>query len=398
MKLDEILNKELDAIKKQGLYREIKVLDYPAALEVKINGKFYLNLASNNYLNYAEHPEIKEAAINAINKYGTGSTGSRLITGTTPLHDKLERTISNFKSTESAMFMSCGFITNVSTISALAGKQDVIFSDELNHASIIDGIRLSGAQKFIYKHNNTPELEELLKQHRQKYNRALIITDTIFSMDGDRADLVKLIELKNKYKCIIMVDEAHATGIYGKTGAGLAEELSLSKNIDIQMGTFSKAIGIEGGYIAGSKLLIDYLRHNSRGFIYSTAPSPAIAGAIIKAMEIVKEDRSSRELLKKHIDYFKSRIIELEKRTALSLIPTDSAIFCLNTGNVDNTMLFYKEMFEKHHILVSAIRPPTVKTSRIRICLSAGLTKASIERTLLAINNSISTLDKPKHD
>lgn len=391
MQFEEFLNAQLDEIKSKNLYRNPLTLNYPAAKYFELEGRKILNLCSNNYLCYAEHPEIKQAAIEAINKYGTGSTGSRLITGTTPLHTLLEEKIAQFKNTEAAMFLSCGFIANISTIPALMHENDVIFSDELNHASIIDGIRQAKVDKYIYNHNDLNHLEDLLSANRNKYNKSLIITDTIFSMDGDTAPLKELVDLKKKFNSILMIDEAHATGVFGDTGAGLAQELNLTQDIDIHMGTFSKALGVEGAYIAGSKNLIEYLRHKSRGFIYSTAPSPAIVGAVIQAIELVQQDKERRQKLRKNIDYLKKRLKEIQSEK-FCLIPNNSAIFCFIIGNTEETMQFQKKMLEEKNIFAIAIRPPTVKTSRIRLCLNSELTKDELNQIILDINNCLLSL------
>ena len=385
MDFNDFLTSELNNIKENNLYRELTILDYPAGIWVHIQNGKYLNLCSNNYLCYANHPDIIIALAISADKYGIGSTGSRLISGTSPVYHELENKIANFKKTPAALFMSCGYVANVSTIAALINEQDAVFSDELNHASIIDGIRLSRANKFIYKHNDMNHLEMLLKQHRHKYNKAMIITDTIFSMDGDRALLAETVGLKEKHDCFLMIDEAHATGILGRKGAGLAQELNLTQDIEVQMGTFSKAIGVEGAYIAGSSDLIDYLKHKSRGFVFSTAPSPAIAGAVIKSLEIIMNDFSSRTLLWANVKYFKSELIKLQKEVNIKLIEGDSPIFCIIVGNTEETIEFQKRLFDEYSIYTKAIRPPTVKTSRIRLCLSSLLTQDNLDHVIVAI-------------
>lgn len=383
MILKEYLKYQMDKIKAGNLYRRQTILENPAAVRVKIGGVNYLNLCSNNYLALADHPDIKQAAKEAIDACGTGSTGSRLITGTTPLHDQLERQLAAFKGADAAMFISSGYVANLSTIAALLDDNDVIFSDELNHASIIDGIKLSRANKYIYKHKDSAHLEELLVSHRSNYSKAMIITDTIFSMDGDRCLLKELISLKEKHDAFIMIDEAHATGVIGHNGSGLASELNLTSKIDIQMGTFSKALGVEGGYIAGSRDLIDFLRHKSRGYVFSTAPSPAIAGAVLKAIEIVSIDPAPRKKLWTLVNSFKEKIVSIP---SISLIPNDSPIFCLNVGDIDRTVLFENLMAEDYQIFVKAIRPPTVKTSRLRICLNAALSEDDLDYITCAIS------------
>lgn len=382
----EFLNDELTKIKKQNLYRNLVEIDCPSETYVQIRGKKVLNLCSNNYLNYANHPDIKKAAIEGINQYGLGSTGSRLTTGTTPAHTELEEKLAKFKHTEAALYMSCGFVANFSTIAALVDKNDVIFTDILNHASIIDGIRLSKANRIIYKHNDMEHLESRLKNNRSNYSKALIVTDTVFSMDGDCCKLEEIINLKNKYNAFLMVDEAHATGILGPNGSGLAHSLGLNNQIEIQMGTLSKAVGIQGAYIAGSNCLIDYLRHKSRGFVYSTAPSPALTKALIKAIDLLMNDNLSRKKLWDNIKYFKEKILELDN---VQLIQTNSAIFCLEVGDIDQTLAFQTEMFNKYNIFVSAIRPPTVKTPRIRICITSALTKEILDSAINAMKNTI---------
>ncbi|MEW5821247.1 MAG: pyridoxal phosphate-dependent aminotransferase family protein [Cyanobacteriota bacterium] len=384
MKLEKYIDSQLELVKKTNLLRTIDELNYPAALWVEMNGKQYLNLCSNNYLCYADHPEIKKAAIDAINSYGIGSTGSRLITGTSLLHSQLEDKIAEFKGCESAMFLSSGYVANLSTISAILNIDDVIFSDELNHASIIDGIKLSRANKFIYKHNNMQHLETLLKDNRHKFNKSMIVTDSIFSMDGDMADLNSLIELKNKYNSFLMIDEAHATGIIGKNGSGMASHLNVNNCIDISMGTFSKAAGVEGAYISGSSKLIDYLRHYSRGFVFSTAPSPAIAGAIIKSIELMTNDNFSRQKLWENVAYFKNNLSSI---AGLELIPNNSPIFCLIVGDTETTLLFQRQLLEDYRIFIKAIRPPTVKSSRIRLCLNSQLTCKELDFIINAIKS-----------
>lgn len=385
MQLDDFLNKEIQEIQEQNLYRHLTILDYPASLRVKINNKKVLNLCSNNYLNYADNPIVKQAAVDALDGYGIGSTGSRLITGTSPLHSELEFKLANFKGTQAAMYLSCGYVANISTIAAILNDSDVVFSDELNHASIIDGIKLSRADKFIYKHNDIADLERLLKNNRARYSKAMIITDTIFSMDGDRAPLEELADLKEKYQAFMMIDEAHATGVIGNKGGGLSQHLGLTDKIEIHMGTLSKAVGVEGAYISGSERLIEYLRHKSRGFVFSTAPSPAIAGAIIKALDLIMEDSAAREKLWANIDYFKSKLIELEKKAKIQLIPTESAIFCFKVGDIRDTLLFQQNMFNEHNIFISAIRPPTVKTPRVRLCLCSNLNVDDLDFIIEAI-------------
>ena len=272
MNLYEHLKKELTQIKTDNLYRDFKILSSNSDAFVEYRGNKVLQMSSNNYLGLAGDPRISEAVIKAVEKYGVGSTGSRLISGTHKLHTELEEKLAELKETEKAIIFSTGYAANVGAISALLTEKDAVYSDELNHASIIDGIKLSRANKFIYKHRDTQDLERLLEENHKKYRFNVIISDSIFSMDGDIAPLKEIVAIKERYGAVLFLDEAHAFGIYGRNGQGLAHELGLNNKIDIQMGTLSKAAGSEGGYICGKSDIIDYLRNKSRSFVFSTAP------------------------------------------------------------------------------------------------------------------------------
>lgn len=387
MNFDTFIKSELENLKQNNLYRELTTLDVPSANWVEISNNMYINLSSNNYLNYAGNTVIKDAAIIAIQDYGIGSTGSRLITGTSTLHIKLEELVAEFKGTEKAIVYSCGYVANVSTIAAIAGPDDLILSDELNHASIIDGIKLSKANKLIYKHNDMTDLEEKLKQYSKKYNKCILITDTIFSMDGDIANMQAIVALKEKYNFTIMVDEAHATGIIGNKGAGIVSHYGLTDKIDIQMGTFSKALGVEGAYVAASEEIINFLINKSRGFIYSTASSPAVIGAVIAAIKLVMQDDKAREKLWWNVEYFKSKLKDIEKEGKISVVADQSPIFCLKAGDIVQTEKFQNYLLEEHNLYTKAIRPPTVESPRIRMCLNTNLSRSDLELILKAIKN-----------
>jgi len=375
------IKNSLGEIKEQNLYREFKVLSYKPGAYCKYGDKKILQMSSNNYLGLAGDSRLAEAAIKAVEKYGTGSTGSRLITGTHELHIRLEEKIAKLKGTESALVFSTGYAANLGGISALFGEHDAVYSDELNHASIIDGIKLSKTNKFIYKHSDMQHLEDLLEKNHHKYRFNIIITDSIFSMDGDRAPLKKIVELKEKYGAILFLDEAHAFGVFGEKGQGLAHELGLNHKIDIQMGTLSKAAGSEGGYIAGKREIIEFINNRARSFIFSTAPSiPAIA-ASIRAVEIIDQDFALRKRLHENISYFKS----LLTRENIEFLPSDSAIFCIRFESVGRTLYISQKLLQDYKIMASAIRPPTVKDPRIRLCIMALHSKEDLDHAVRSL-------------
>lgn len=359
------INEELQHLIEQGLKRELKTVITAGGPWVELEGgKRVLQFSSNNYLGLANHPEIINAAKSAVSKYGTGSTGSRLLSGTTELHTTLEKSIAEFEKTESSIFFSSGYAANIGVISALAGKEDVIYSDELNHASIIDGIRLSGANKFIYDHNNVNHLEDLLKQNKDKFKKSFVITDSIFSMDGDTAPLKEIGLLAEKYNCLTIVDEAHATGIFGNNGSGLIEELGLQNYFPVKVGTCSKALGVEGGFCAGSKKLIELLQNKSRSFIFSTSPSPAIVGSIIKSLELLKDSNWRKEKLWQNAKLLYSG---LKKNYKLKLNEFKTPIICVLFSSIEEAMDISNKLFYECHIWAPAIRPPSVKTPKIRL-------------------------------
>lgn len=372
MNFYEFLNQNITELKKTNLYRNLKTLSSKSAAYVEYNGKHVLQMSSNNYLGLAGDTRISEAAVKAVKKYGVGSTGSRLISGTHKLHTELEEKLADFKETEKAIVFSTGYAANLGTISALLTAQDAVYSDELNHASIIDGIRLSGTNKFIYKHCDVEDLQRLLEENHKKYRFNVIITDSVFSMDGDIVPLKEIVSLKEKYNAVLYLDEAHAFGIYGGHGQGLAHKLGLNHKVDIQMGTLSKAAGSEGGYICGKSEPIEYLKNKARSFVFSTAPSiPAIA-ASIKAIEIIRSDYELREKLWENIEHF---------NTGLKM-NNNSPIFCIKFDDIEQTLRISDELLEKHNIMASCIRPPTVKTPRIRLCVSAMHSKQDLDYVL----------------
>jgi len=381
--LDLVLQQELDELKSHGLLRSMKRIDSAQGPTVIIDGKEVILLSSNNYLALANHPEVKEAQIQAIKEFGAGSCASRLISGNMKLHEKLEEKISKFKDTECAIVFPTGYMANVGVISALAGVGDLIVCDRLNHASIIDGARMSGASLRAYPHKNLDALEDILKKG-VSYKRKLLVTDGIFSMDGDIAPLPELIKICKKYEAILMLDDAHATGVLGKNGKGTCEYFGIKEGVDIQMGTLSKALGNLGGYIAGSKALIEYIRNKSRSFIYSTSLPPAIVAGSIKAIEIIEKDTGLRQRLWSNVRKFCDALIEM----GFDIMDTKTQIIPVCIGEADLTMKA-SEALLNNNIFAPGIRPPTVPKAkcRIRTSLMATHTEEHIDRAIEAFRS-----------
>ena len=374
------LDREISFIHEKGLFRELTEMETGQTPEVSINGRKYILLGSNGYLGLSVHPEVKAAAAAALEKYGTGSGGSRLVSGTTDLHSALEEKIAAFKKTESAIVFSSGYLANIGAIQALAGPGDVIFSDELNHASIIDGCRISGAAVKIYRHLDFNHLESLVCEYRNG-GRKLIVTDTVFSMDGDLADLSAICGIAEMHGCMVMADEAHATGVLGKRGSGATEYFGVEQNVAVAMGTLSKAIGSAGGYIAGDKRLIEFLRNRARSFIFDTSPPAAALAASIEAIGIIEQDAGRREHLWKMIEIFKSGL----EKTGLAVLPSQSAIVPILIGEPDEAIAFASALKE-NGVYTPAVRPPSVPPGkcRIRASIMATHEETHIERAVAA--------------
>ena len=343
------------------------------AVRVKRDDKEYLMMASNNYLGLTFDPRVIEEAVKGAQQYGTGSGGSRLVSGTFPLFTELEKKLAEFKNTEKALVFNTGYMVNIGTISAVADKNTIIFSDALNHASIIDGCRLSRGTVKTYSHCDIDELKYLLKQV-DRNTRKLIVTDGVFSMDGDIAPLDKLYELSRDYNALLMVDDAHATGTIGN-GHGTAAYFNLEKEIDIQLGTLSKSLGSVGGYVAGNSTIIDYLVNTSRSFIFSTALSPADIGASLAALHILESDVSVLQSLHENVNYMADQLISIGINAT-----NETPIFPILIGRNEDTLAVSDYLYEAG-IIGTAIRPPTVPVgeSRIRLTVTAAHSKAQID-------------------
>ena len=372
--------------KSQQLYRNTKEISSAQAAHIVYQGQNQLMLASNDYLGLIDHPKIKEAAKEAINIYGVGSGGSRLTTGTLPLHNQLETALAKFKHTEKALIFNTGYMANVGIISALGVKDSIIFSDELNHASIIDGCRLSHAKTVVYKHNDMKDLAEKLQEHAGC--QGLIVTDAVFSMGGDIAPLPDIMALAEQYHVLTMVDEAHATGVIGATGRGIVEHFGLNRQPDVLMGTLSKALAAEGGYACGSQLLIDYLRNTARSYIFSTSLSPAVLAAATKALELLENQPSMVHQLQENTRIF-CKTLQQEGIEAHS----DTAIIPIVLHDEELALRVAEEL-NRQNIFISPIRYPTVPKGQamLRAALMATHTPEELRQAARTIGQTISRL------
>jgi 8-amino-7-oxononanoate synthase len=345
-----------------------------------------LMFASNNYLGLAGDPRPIAAAIAATQTYGTGATGSRLVSGHLELHQELETEIATLKQTEAALVFSSGYLANLGAISTVVGNRDLILEDAYNHSCLKNGAILSGAKAIAYAHNNTYDLAQLLKQHRHRYRRCLITTDTVFSMDGDLCPLLEIMDLADRYECMVLVDEAHATGVFGAQGAGLTSALGIDKPL-IQVGTLSKALGSLGGYVAGSAALIDFLRNRAASWIYTTGLSPADTAAALAAVRIVQTEPQRRDWLWQNLETLKLALNKAE----ITPLSTDSQIVAIKVGDTEQT-LKVAAYLKQHDIFAPAIRPPTVPTARIRLTLMATHTADRIDTLVNSLKSAIDEL------
>jgi 8-amino-7-oxononanoate synthase len=375
---------ELSSLEKQGLRRSLRVIASSRGTLITIAGRELVNFSSNDYLGLAPHPEIASAMAEAAQRWGTGSTASRLICGTSAEHAALEEEIAAAKGTEAALVFSTGVAAATGTIPALVGRGDVVILDKLAHACLIDGVHASGAKMRVFPHNDLAKLESHLKWARETHpkGRHLIVTESVFSMDGDLAPLREIVELKERYGAILFLDEAHAIGVRGRGAQGLAGELGLAERIEIQMGTLGKALGVSGGYITGSRTLIDFLINRARSFIFSTAPSPAIAAASRASLRIVQspEGDALRKRLQENLRLFAD---------AMKAKLPPSAIMPLILGGEERA-LSEAARLQEAGFFVPAIRYPTVprNTARLRITLSAAHTPDQIRRLAEAIQEN----------
>jgi 8-amino-7-oxononanoate synthase len=377
------LEQSLATIHKADWYRSVQTLQGCPGAVVQLEGREVINFASNDYLGLAGDERLIQAAVAATKEFGTGSTGSRLLSGHRELHQQLEKAIASLKQTEDALVFSSGYLANLGTIAALVGKRDLIVSDQYNHSSLKNGAILSGAVVVDYAHGDIEDLKSQLTQHRQLYRRCLIVTDSIFSMDGDLCPLPEIMAIAKEFSCMVLVDEAHATGVLGTTGAGCVEHFGCTGQTLIQVGTLSKALGSLGGYVAGSATLIDFLRNRAPSWIYTTALSPADTAAALAAVQIVQQEPARRIQLSRNVDTLKELITQ--KLPHLKLLPSESPILCCQFASATDA-LTAGQLLKAAGIFAPAIRPPTVPTSRIRISVMATHELAHLQQLVNALS------------
>lgn len=370
--LMDIHNKLID-LKERNLYRSLNILSQSQSSHTCINGKKVTLLSSNNYLDLCDNEEVKAYTKQVIDEFGTGSGGSRLTTGSYTLHEILENSIAEFKGSEACLVFNTGYMANLGVISSICDEEYIIYSDELNHASIIDGCRLSKGKIVVYNHNDMVDLEKKLQENPCK--KGLIVTDGVFSMDGDIANLPGIIKIAKKFDVLTMVDDAHGTGVIGRNGRGINEYYGVENKVDIYVGTLSKAIGSEGGFVCGEKSLIEYLKNTARSFIFSTALSPGVIASSIKAIEIIKQDNKRTLRLQNNVKYFCEKLKEYNVN-----VHSETAIIPIIIGDEERTMNISKELLSRG-IFVSAIRYPTVKkgSARLRVTLMSSHSREELD-------------------
>ena len=375
----QYLHDQLEDWRAQGTYQRLRVLESASAAESRFDGKEVINLASNNYLGLTTHPKLREAALEAVRKYGVGSGAVRTISGTMTLHMQLEERIAAFKNVEACVVFQSGFAANAGTVSAILTPEDHIVSDELNHASIIDGCRLSKAKIHVFPHKDTAKAARILAELEQTPGRKLLITDGVFSMDGDIGPLPELVEAAERYGAIMMVDDAHSSGVLGRNGRGTIDHFNVHGRVHVQVGTLSKAIGVLGGYVCGSRDLIEYLYHRARPFLFSTSHPPAVAAACLAAFDILEQEPERIDQLWANTRYFKQGLKEAGFNTGISETPITPVI----VGEAKLAHEFSRALFDEG-VLATGIGFPTVAKdkARVRTIVTSTHTREELDRAL----------------
>lgn len=375
------ISAEIENLKQQGLFNTIRTIGSACGPTMIVDGKRVLNFCTNNYLGLANDPRLKAAAQKAIDDWGVGPTAVRSIAGTLELHREFERRIAAFKGVEDALYVQSGFCANQAAIPPMVGKEDVIFTDRLNHASIIDGCRLSSAKILIYEHCDVADAERVIKENVGNYRRALLVTDGVFSMDGDIAPLDQLYAVCEKYNVITMVDDAHGEGVVGRGGRGIVDHFGLHGKFDLEIGTLSKAFGVVGGVIAGKKIVVDWIRQRARPFLFSSAVTPADTAACLAAVDVLEKSTELVDKLWENTRYFKSEMKRLGFDTGVSETP----ITPIMLGEAPLAQQFSRALFE-NGVFAMAIGFPTVPKgkARIRVMISAAHSRADLDRGLEA--------------
>jgi len=382
------LTEQMEELKQKGTFFKLRVLEDQQEPVCTYDGKRVINLASNNYLGLTAHPKLREAAIEATQKYGVGSGAVRMIAGTMRIHMELEEKIARFKNVEACVVFQSGFTANAGTVSSILGKEDFIISDELNHASIIDGARLSRAKIKVFRHKDVAHAEELLREIQNEPGRKLLITDGVFSMDGDIGPVDKLCDLADKYGAIMMVDDAHASGVLGRNGRGSVDHFHCDGRVDVQVGTLSKAIGALGGYVCGSRDLIDYLYHRARPFLFSTSHPPSVAATCIAAFDILESEPERIARLWDNTRYFKQQLASAGFNIGGVTTPaSETPITPIIIGDGRTTMEFSRKLFEAG-VMATGIAFPTVPEgkARVRTIMTSEHTRAQLDQALEAMS------------
>ncbi|HEV7678094.1 MAG TPA: glycine C-acetyltransferase [Candidatus Dormibacteraeota bacterium] len=389
--LDESLQEDLDQLRRDGVFRPLRVLESPQAAEVVIGGRRLVNLSSNNYLGLNTHPRLIEAAVQAAREWGAGSGAVRTIAGTQTLHEELERRLAVFKKTPAALTFQSGYAVNVGVLSAMLEDGDVVVSDKLNHASIIDGIRLTKADRILYEHTDVDDAERALKQARDKgYRRILLVTDGVFSMDGDIAPLPQLVERAEQYGAAVMVDDAHASGVLGTNGRGTTDHFGLHGRVALNIGTLSKAVGVLGGYIASTQNVRDYLIHKGRPFLFSSSHPPAVVAACIAAVDVLEQEPELIDRLWENTRYYKEKLREL----GFDLGRSETPITPVMCGEA-NVAMQLSDMLLERGVFAQGIGFPTVPRgqARVRTIVCATHSREQLDRALDAFADAGRKLD-----
>ncbi|MEL7509631.1 MAG: 8-amino-7-oxononanoate synthase [Cyanobacteria bacterium J06554_1] len=376
------ITQSLQTLHRANWYRQVKPIDGKGGAVISIDGKSCLNFASNDYLGLAGDPRLAAAAAAAVATYGTGSTGSRLLSGQRPIHHQLEQAIAQLKGTEDAIVFSSGYLANLGTLAALVDHRDLVIADSYNHSSLQMGARLSGATVAIYEHSDLSQLQQHLVTKRSRYRRCLLVTDSVFSMDGDLCPLPEILDLADQWDAMVMVDEAHGTGVLGASGGGAVEYFGCRHRPMVQVGTLSKALGSLGGYVTGSADLIDFLRNRTATWVYTTGLSPADAAAARAAISILTQAPEQLIQLTENANYLRKSLDQLNVKR----LPSESPIVCIQVKDAA-TVLALGQHLQQQGLFASAVRPPTVPTSRLRMTVMATHTRADIDRLVTGIRS-----------
>lgn len=385
-----VFEQEIQRLKDNKTYRTIPVVQSANDAIITLNNQKVINLSSNNYLGFANHPRLKKAAKEAIDQYGVGAGAVKTIAGHMQLHQQLEEALATFKHEEAVMLFQSGFNCNAGVISAIVDKEDLILSDQYNHASIIDGVRLTKSSKMVYRHNDMTHLEEILKEHRQKHRQCLIITDGVFSMDGDIANLPEIVRLAKKYDALTYVDDAHGSGVLGRSGRGTVDHFDLHNEVDFTIGTLSKAFGVIGGYVATKKIIKDYLSFKARPLLFSTMLPPSVAAALLEAISMLEQSDEYTTKLWDNANYFK----EKAKACGFDIGHSETPITPIFVYDEAKTVAFSKQLLEKG-VFVSPIVYPTVplNQARLRVMISASHSKEQLDQALTILEEVAKQLE-----